>query len=559
MLLGILLSISAGLMEAAVALILQLLLRVFGLSGNVGGPDWLSKYNTISSVLFLLTFAFLIKSALSMLSSQCMVYSNEQFNCSFKNLAAFEFLFTKQKSKTMASDLLFRFQESIPKTVASLALLIQIVASLFQLTVILISMFLLLPQETLMTLIGLSVLAIGINLLSKRMSPISKRVVENSHAYNRLIQRAIPNKMFFEILKTSEFEYRRMAHSMGSLSAAVVHAGILSSLSSAFPTVFGTILISSVIFYSSEVLGQSGIVLMSFLYLLMRMVQIVSGLGGLFSTLRNYSNQISSSVLFLNQLHSADFEYWLRLREEYFDFWGREYIAMPIPSVRQAKLVGKKQPSQLPGGVEISNLSFKYAESDHYIFEGLNLTIPPGSQLGVVGKSGSGKSTLLKILMGVEKPSSGSINIDGVALGDFLSNLSNRIGYVGVEPFLFYGTLRENVTYGVGRAVEDDEIFQVFRRLKLGSFANKERLDAVIGEDLSGLSAGQKQRVCLARALLNDPIILILDEATANLDLETEEAIATDLFDLKGKITTIIVAHRHGIIKNADKVLSIES
>jgi ABC-type bacteriocin/lantibiotic exporter with double-glycine peptidase domain len=135
------------------------------------------------------------------------------------------------------------------------------------------------------------------------------------------------------------------------------------------------------------------------------------------------------------------------------------------------------------------------------------------------------------------------------------------VGYVGADPFLIAGSVRDNICYGVGRPVNEAEIDLALDRARVRTVVDAlpGRLEYLIAEDASGLSAGQKQRLCLARAVLNRPHVLVLDEVCANLDVATEAEITESLRELRGRCTTIIVSHRSAILKYADFVLELSA
>ena len=163
------------------------------------------------------------------------------------------------------------------------------------------------------------------------------------------------------------------------------------------------------------------------------------------------------------------------------------------------------------------------------------------------------------MILGILRPVNGSISIDGALPEHYFGQNRIQVGYVGPEPYLIRGTLRENLTYGIKFAVSDAEIQSALELASLGPLIAKVGLEYEIFEDQSGLSAGQKQRLCLARAILNKPHVLVLDEASANLDHVTEDEITHSIARLKGKTTTIIVSHRMGLLKFSDEILRLES
>ena len=213
----------------------------------------------------------------------------------------------------------------------------------------------------------------------------------------------------------------------------------------------------------------------------------------------------------------------------------------------------------LRGDIRFDHVSFEY-DSDRPIIRDIDLTVKAGETIAFVGPSGAGKTTLLALLPRFYEPSSGRISIDGLDLPQMqLTSLRRQIGLVSQDVFLFGGTLRENIAYGRLGAT-DGEIRDAARQAQLDSMIESlpDGLDTVVGERGVMLSGGQKQRVAIARAFLKNPPILILDEATSALDSQTEREIQSALDRLAVGRTTLIIAHRLGTIRNADRIVVMQ-
>lgn len=210
--------------------------------------------------------------------------------------------------------------------------------------------------------------------------------------------------------------------------------------------------------------------------------------------------------------------------------------------------------------IKIEGLYWKYENSDKYVLRNLNLVIPKGSAIGLIGQSGAGKSTLADILLGLLVPKEGRLTVDGVDILQNLDEWRNTISYVPQSVFLRDDTIRNNIAFGVEEdAIDDIKIAQALGEAQLEEVI-KELADGVntyMGERGIRFSGGQKQRVAIARALYNDPDILVLDEATAALDNETEAAVMDAIDALHGHKTLIIVAHRLSTIRKCDKIYEI--
>ncbi len=210
----------------------------------------------------------------------------------------------------------------------------------------------------------------------------------------------------------------------------------------------------------------------------------------------------------------------------------------------------------LKGDIRFDHVDFAY-DPDRPILTDIDLTIRAGETVAFVGPSGAGKTTLLALLPRFYEPTRGRILVDGIALNRMqLNTLRRQIGLVSQDVFLFGGTLRENIAYG-RLGASDDEIMQAARQAQLGPLilTLPEGLDTLVGERGVMLSGGQKQRVAIARAFLKNPPILILDEATSALDSQTEREIQAALDALSVGRTTLVIAHRLGTIRNADRIV----
>ena len=211
--------------------------------------------------------------------------------------------------------------------------------------------------------------------------------------------------------------------------------------------------------------------------------------------------------------------------------------------------------------ISFENVSFAYPSSESNVLSGINLKVSSGEFLGVMGHTGAGKSTILKLIERFYEPQSGKVLINGRDINEFsIESIRARIGFVSQDPFLFYGTIKDNVSYA--REATDEEINTALELAGASEFVSELPLglDSMVGDRGVMLSGGQRARVSLARALLNDPDLLILDEASAALDAETEKRIQQSLFGGSNGTNnrlTIAVAHRLATIRNADEIIAM--
>ena len=208
----------------------------------------------------------------------------------------------------------------------------------------------------------------------------------------------------------------------------------------------------------------------------------------------------------------------------------------------------------------INDIYWHYKNSEENVLSGLSLTIHKGESIAFVGTSGAGKSTLADVIMGLLKPQRGSVTMDGLDIFSIPHQWSRIIGYVPQSVYLIDDTVRSNVAFGLkGDVVTDEKIWKALEQAQLAEFVRNlpEGLDTIVGERGVKFSGGQRQRIAIARALYENPDILVFDEATSALDTETETAVMESIDALRGVKTLIIIAHRLSTISNCDIVYEI--
>ncbi|MBY0218291.1 ABC transporter ATP-binding protein [Paenibacillus illinoisensis] len=230
------------------------------------------------------------------------------------------------------------------------------------------------------------------------------------------------------------------------------------------------------------------------------------------------------------------------------------------PNRNSEKDIHVIQPLELMRSIECINVNYRYEGSSTYSLEHVTASIPAKGMTAIVGKSGAGKSTLIDLIMGLVRPESGQILIDGVPLSEEqLLAWRSSIGYVSQDPFLFHTSIRENLRL-VDPDASEEQMWQALQFSSSAAFVRKlpHGLDTMIGDRGIRLSGGERQRLVLARAMLRNPSVLILDEATSALDSENEQHIHDALERLKGHVTIIVIAHRLSTIRTADRVIVLE-
>ena len=243
------------------------------------------------------------------------------------------------------------------------------------------------------------------------------------------------------------------------------------------------------------------------------------------------------------------------LQEEIHD----ENMVYDVEAYDHKKIVEKLD---VKDKIELKDITYKYPNSEQLIFNHADMEIPIGSAVGIVGSSGSGKTTVVDILLGLLELQSGTIYADGVNVKEHYEEWLKNIGYIPQTIFMIDSTIRKNVAFGIAdEDIDDERVWAVLKEAQLDEFVKSlpEGLDTGIGERGIRLSGGQRQRIGIARALFEDPEVLVLDEATSALDNDTEAAIMESINRLHGKKTLIIIAHRLQTIEKCDIVYKVEN
>lgn len=238
-----------------------------------------------------------------------------------------------------------------------------------------------------------------------------------------------------------------------------------------------------------------------------------------------------------------------------------EKIEEILNTSSEIKDIGKGNKPNLEGEIEFKDVSFQYSTSESDVIRNINLKIPQGQFVAIVGPSGSGKSTLAGLLARFYEVSNGKISIDGISIQDIdLKYLRKQVGVLQQNTYLFNGTVIDNILYGVENATED-QILESCKQANADMFIKNlpQGYQSIIGEKGVKLSGGQRQRIAIARLFLTNPKILVFDEATSSLDNMSEHLIQESLRNISKGRTTIVIAHRLSTIRNADRIIYLSN
>ena len=216
---------------------------------------------------------------------------------------------------------------------------------------------------------------------------------------------------------------------------------------------------------------------------------------------------------------------------------------------------------ELNDAIHIKGLSFEYEDGDKKILDDISFDINKNTSVAFIGASGAGKTTLADIILGLLAPTSGDILVDDKSLKDHMDEWHRTVAYIPQSIYILDDTIRANIAFGIPKEeIDEERLDQAIRRSQLSEVIENlpEGLDTVLGEGGVRFSGGQRQRIGIARALYNDPKVLVLDEATSALDNETEKAVMESIDSLHGEMTLIIIAHRLSTIQGCDHIYRIE-
>ena len=387
------------------------------------------------------------------------------------------------------------------------------------------------PTIALFAFIPIPIIIFGSFKFTTTIATRYEKIRETIETLNNSLSNSISGILNVKSFTRENVEYNRIRSASSEVKSANYHA---IKLSAAFIPIirvailFGftaTLLIGGFLALEGEIRVAMYSVL---LFITQRLLWPLTELGDTFD---------------LYQRAMASFKRILNLRDE-------------TPSI----IDGNKEYETLENGIMLNNAVFSYTQGFE-VLKKINLNIEAGKTTAIVGSTGSGKSTLIKLLLRLYDLDSGEINFDSTELKQLkLESLRRNIGLVSQDVFLFEGTVFENIAYGNLDAT-NEEVWNAANQSEATDFINQlpNKENTIVGERGQKLSGGQRQRISIARAILKNPEILILDEATSAVDNETEAAIQRSLDMLKQNRTVIVIAHRLSTIRNADKIYVLEN
>ncbi|NHJ84510.1 MAG: ABC transporter ATP-binding protein [Asgard group archaeon] len=392
------------------------------------------------------------------------------------------------------------------------------------------------PKMTLLVAGAIPLYVVTIWEFNRRLKPISKAQMEQNSLLNSRLQESITGIRVVRAFVKEDEEIVAFEKEAEKLRAINTKRGIISARY--YAIVVTIILIAVSFLWGSYEVTKGSISLGDLVTFVMLMM-----------TLNMPTWQIGWSI--------TQFQIGMAAAKRIYEMKERkEYVPNPTNPVDWSKI---------EGSIKFDNVSFSYnggnSSTRRKALKGIDFEVPGGANVAIIGNPGSGKSTLIKLLMRLYDPTEGVISIDGINIKDMnIPRLRDHIGVIEQEIFLFSKSIRDNISYGKPDATQE-EIESAARLAQAHDFITEfeNGYDTVVGERGVTLSGGQKQRIAIARALLVNPVILVLDDASSAIDAETERKIQTAIANVLKNRTTFIITHRLATIKNADLIIVLRN
>jgi ABC-type multidrug transport system fused ATPase/permease subunit len=547
-------SLALSFIEYAVAAFLQVFLVSLGYFDRAQIGAALLPFVSLS--IFHLCGLLVLIGALRSAALFTSAYSNdaaqEIASARFKQATVFEMLLRKDRRFLPASDVHHRVGELYPKSQVFLFSALTMLVALVQCLFLVLGMTYLAWKETLIGLAGFAVVGVLVAMANHRLAQSARLAPGIQAGFTKEVERVSRNWLFVRISRTQEKEALGLYDRVFDYLRVVLRMSAFNTLILGMPPFFGICLFAVIIYVSRSVFLTKASILISILFLFLRLVQYLGTASQSLAAITKFWPQFQESVGLVAKMDAAELNAAMA-------FEGGNVRRLLGGASAGARSASAGAPPENPPGLELRDVSFSWGPGLSLVLDRLSWKVEGGRIAGIVGPSGAGKSTLLLLILGMLDPSSGTIAVDGASPADYFERLSGGLGYVGAEPFLMDGTLEENLCYGLDRKPAKEELWAALERAQLSELVRglERGLEHRLDENGAGLSTGQKQRLALSRALLRKPRILILDEATANLDAATETEIAHVIKKLAGGTTVLIVSHRAGILEAADKVLEL--
>lgn len=393
-------------------------------------------------------------------------------------------------------------------------------------------------ETALLALLAIAIITIPlVGVLSKRIKRLARRAQEGRKRVLHAVQEGLGGVKELRLLGRESFFIERFRAALRSVLAL---QRFLQVQNTALPIFMEWIAVAALLLVIL-VLSISGQSQQSLLPVMALLAVALARLKGSVTHLLQYYAQIRANLISVDVIH-RDLSYLSKIQQ-------------PISNYGDAGVI---KPVATAPGIQLSDVWFRYSGSENYALRGIDLTIRAGEAVGFVGPSGSGKSTLIDVILGILQPERGSVAMSGTDIRQIMTAWQRSVGYVPQAAYLMDGTIRQNIAFGLEEhRIDDYAVRRAVTAADLAEFVDglPEGAQARIGERGARLSGGQRQRIAIARALYQDPKVLIMDEATSALDNLTEKAVMEAVDSLKGERTILMIAHRLSTVRRCDRIV----
>jgi ABC-type multidrug transport system fused ATPase/permease subunit len=441
------------------------------------------------------------------------------------------------KNYISSSELTRRISDLQPKMEAFVQLSSALMSKVIYICAIFIALMLSAWRESLLFFICLAGLGLILRPLNEKVRAFSGDFKKENDSLIVRIQSIVRNRLLVHVLMTEQKEVTRMTNALMRRSKAEFSTRNFANLGYVIPLTVGPILLCLMIYVQNTFWPSN-----------------LMALGAVFYLSIRFAQTFAAGFADVSNLNAR----WPSVNDCYVSYRKLENEVLP-DGVNDSSLEEHFDTVDVhaPVGIKVEGLNFSFATGPN-IFHDFKLDVSPGQHVGIVGATGAGKSTLLAIISGLERPTKGVVKIDGYTPLEFRTKSLKKVSYVSSEPFFFEGTLLDNLSYGLKYPVSKDEILKLVDTFGLSAVLQRYGLNYYVDEQGMGFSAGQKQKLALVRAMLNRPQLLLLDEASANLDVATERNIADILKKMCQHCTILNVSHRRGFLIHADKIIDLD-